>query len=582
MMRHVNTLVIGAGPTGLGAACRLEEYREDYLLVDENQCAGGLAGTDRTPEGFLFDLGCVIPIAPQKRSPRTHAQSGHVIFSHFDYFDALLQQALGPFENEKAWATHQRESYVRYKDMWVPYPLQNNLSCLPVEDQIAALNGMVAAKVQAAATPGRLPANFDEWILGTMGPGMADLFMRPYNFKVWATPTPLMQWSWLGERVSVVDVDKAISNVLLKKIDKSWGPNAIFRFPCNGGTGAIWRAVEQVLPPARLQLNTRLIRVDLDRQVAVLQRATGSGGSVVEEQVHYDRLLSTSALDLFATHAVVQDEADRAMLHAGASQLAYSSTHVIGLGIRGANPHGTKCWLYFHEANCPFYRATVFSNYGPGNCPNADVKLETLRGAAQPGPVVAGSAAASGPYWSLMLEVSESKHKPVDMATALEETIQGCLRAGLLAANDEIVSTYHRRIERGYPTPSLERDAGLRKLLPILRARNVWSRGRFGCWKYEVGNQDHSLALGVEAVDAMLAGLDEVTLNKPGYVNRNVGSAKNATPAWQKPPPRRALAPVGADEFVVQGYTYATKVAQLRRRWFATLEEYSAYVRELA
>ena len=34
--------------------------------------AGGLACTDVTPEGFLFDMG------------------GHVIFSHYQYFDELL------------------------------------------------------------------------------------------------------------------------------------------------------------------------------------------------------------------------------------------------------------------------------------------------------------------------------------------------------------------------------------------------------------------------------------------------------------------------------------------------------------
>jgi hypothetical protein len=27
------------------------------------------------------------------------------------------------------------------------------------------------------------PKNFDEWILRVMGSGIADLFMRPYNFK---------------------------------------------------------------------------------------------------------------------------------------------------------------------------------------------------------------------------------------------------------------------------------------------------------------------------------------------------------------------------------------------------------------
>jgi protoporphyrinogen oxidase len=32
------------------------------------------------------------------------------------------------------------------------------------------------------------PNNFDEWIIRVMGAGIADIFMRPYNFKVRSCP----------------------------------------------------------------------------------------------------------------------------------------------------------------------------------------------------------------------------------------------------------------------------------------------------------------------------------------------------------------------------------------------------------
>jgi phytoene dehydrogenase-like protein len=77
MSMTVGVLIIGGGPTGLGAATRLQQHgREDWLLVDASEEAGGLACTDVTPEGFLFDMG------------------GHVIFSHYDYFDQLIDAAV--------------------------------------------------------------------------------------------------------------------------------------------------------------------------------------------------------------------------------------------------------------------------------------------------------------------------------------------------------------------------------------------------------------------------------------------------------------------------------------------------------
>ena len=40
----------------------------------------------------------------------------------------------------------------------------------------------------------------------------------------------------------------------------------------------------------------------------------------------------------------------------------------------------------------------------------------------------------------------------------------------------------------------------------VTRGAGIWSRGRFGSYKYEVGNQDHSLMLGVECADNVLFG----------------------------------------------------------------------------
>lgn len=54
--------------------------------------------------------------------------------------------------------------------------------------------------------------------------------------------------------------------------------------------------------------------------------------------------------------------------------------------------------------------------------------------------------------------------------------------------------------------------------------------------QYEVGNQDHSLMLGVEAADNILFGTKELTLNHPDIVN----ASKNPQPCYtptSKPQP---------------------------------------------
>lgn len=68
---------------------------------------------------------------------------GHVIFSHWNYFDQLLDTAVGL----EGWNTLQRVSYVWIRDRWVAYPFQNNIAALDKKDQVGpALNQQTSQK----------------------------------------------------------------------------------------------------------------------------------------------------------------------------------------------------------------------------------------------------------------------------------------------------------------------------------------------------------------------------------------------------------------------------------------------------
>lgn len=482
----VDILILGGGPTGLGAATRLQQHKhDDWLLCDAFSEAGGLACTDVTPEGFLYDMG------------------GHVIFSHYDYFDQLIDAAVG--KGDEHWAVHERVSYVWMRNTWVPYPFQNNICSLPLEDQINCINGLIEAKVTNALATTK-PANFDEWIMRVMGEGIADIFMRPYNFKVWAVPTTMMQCSWLGERVATANVAKVVENVLRNRIETNWGPNATFRFPLTGGTGGIWTKVAAMLPKEKQRYNKKVVNLNKEEK-----KVTFEDGSVIK----YNRLLTTIPLDITLKWVGREDLSKR---------LTYSSSHIIGIGLRGFSPHDTKCWMYYPEDDCPFYRCTVFSHYAEANSPAKDIRLPTLRHGDVNQPV-SDTSAKEGPYWSLMFEVSESDYKKVNYDTIVQDTIQGAVNTKMISGTDEIVSIYYRRLEHGYPTPSLDRDNVLEEALPALKKDSIWSRGRFGSYKYEVANQDHSCAIGVEAVDNILWGTKEFTLFHPSLTNE--GGKKN-------------------------------------------------------
>jgi hypothetical protein len=97
--------------------------------------------------------------------------------------------------------------------------------------------------------------------------------------------------------------------------------------------------------------------------------------------------------------------------------------------------------------------------------------------------------------------------------------VRGLQATSLIESPAQVHHTWHIRLEHGYPVPSTHRDRGLVGIQSTLEARDVFSRGRFGAWKYEVSNQDHSFAQGVEVVDAWLDGSEEETLRRPEVVN---------------------------------------------------------------
>jgi hypothetical protein len=118
-----------------------------------------------------------------------------------------------------------------------------------------------------------------------------------------------------------------------------------------------------------------------------------------------------------------------------------------------------------------------------------------------------------------MAEVSESPCKPENQETMAESVITGLLNTRLIESRSDIVSVWKYRAERGYPTPGLHRDEALDEILPFFEQNGVLSRGRFGAWKYEVSNQDHSFMQGVESVERLVNGQPEIIVADPEHAN---------------------------------------------------------------
>ncbi len=437
-------MIIGAGPCGLACAHELDRLgRHDWLLLEREDKPGGLAASVLDPAGFTWDLG------------------GHVVFSHFGEFDALLDEVM----NDDIWS-HDRSSYIRFGDRWIPYPFQNNLRHLPDAVVAECLEGLSRA-------PGGDPGtDFATWMQAVFGDGITRHFMEPYNLKVWATPGAQMSSGWIAERVSVIDYQRVLENVRRGRDDLAWGPNNKFVFPASGGTGEIYRRLA-----AQLHGQIRYGSVVTEIDPAARRVRTGDG-----EIVPYGSLVSTMPLArLVGTLLDCPPQLTEA-----AQELRHNSVYMVGVGYEAPLADG-KSWMYFPAPEVPFYRATNFAKYSPANVPDND----TAR------------------FCAYMTETAYSDTRPVPRE-GLEQRVEAALReSGVIGGHPRVASIHVEDIEYAYPVPTVGRDAALVRIQPWLMDNGILSRGRFGSWRYEAGNMDHAVKMGIDAARTLVTGAPE-------------------------------------------------------------------------
>lgn len=138
-------IILGAGPCGLGAAYHLHKLgHRNWAIFEKNSHVGGLSASFKDNADFTWDIG------------------GHVLFSHYEYFDKAVSDALGD-----AYYEHQRESWVRILQRWIPYPFQNNVRHLPDDALAECIDGLKNLQGNPASA-----VNFRDWMECVFGRGI--------------------------------------------------------------------------------------------------------------------------------------------------------------------------------------------------------------------------------------------------------------------------------------------------------------------------------------------------------------------------------------------------------------------------
>jgi protoporphyrinogen oxidase len=405
--------ILGGGISGLSLASFLSRRAEVLEAAPE---PGGLARTFGR-DGFWSDIG------------------GHIMFSKDQEVLDLMVAALG--DNV---ARRRRNNRILYEGIEVKYPFENGLSALPREVAFECLMGFL--QNDAPPPPHR---NFEEWMYFTLGRGITDRYLLPYNRKIWKREPRDMSIEWV-ERVPRPPLADVVKSALGIETE-GYTHQLYFHYPREGGIESLARAfAEQVRARQSLVTSYRVENV----------RRTAEGFLVNGERA-YRTLVTTMPILPFLTAL----EGVPADVLAAARALTYNSLRVVLLGVDRREGLDDRTALYVPSPDVLAHRVCF-------NC--------AFSGAMAP----PGHASISS---EITTREGDGTHELDDdaLATRVEADLR---RLGVLRAGDRVVARAVHRERYAYVVYDLGYAGHVARIAGYLASIGVHAAGRFAEYQY--------------------------------------------------------------------------------------------------
>jgi protoporphyrinogen oxidase len=404
-------IILGAGLAGLSAAYHLP----GSTVFEQGNRVGGHAKSV-AGQGFVFDEGI------------------HVLHTSNQYVLDLLSGPAGVRLEEQ-----RREAWIYHYGVFTRYPFQANTYGLPVDVVKECLLGFIENDHDQQKIE-----TYEDWLYYQYGRGICERFMIPYSIKFWGVPPRELTTEWVSVRHPRPSLEEVLTGALTDQT-KGFGVNAHFRYPREGGFGALAEGLADAVGRERIHLGHRVTRLDLDRRELEFN---GRGPALP-----YETVVSTVPLpELVKLIPGAPGPVRRA-----ANLLRTNSILVVNLGIN--RPQLTdKHWIYYPEADYSFFRVSFPMNF----------KASTA-------PVGASSIAC---------EIAYGEGWEVDRAGIIDRVVADLRRSNILSTEDEVIFQEVIDIKYAYVLFDRNRRPAVRLIHEFLRAHGIFPCGRYGDWAY--------------------------------------------------------------------------------------------------
>ena len=395
-------VIIGAGVSGLAcAAC----MRGDVTILEAQEKIGGYCQTTKT-KGYVWD------------------RSGH--FFHFR--DAGIKSFFDR-EMDADSLVHVNKKTSIYLDGigYVDFPFQKNIHQLPKDEYVRCLIDLYNAEKENNEY-----RTFKEFVYATMGRCISDLFLIPYNQKLYACDLDSLDCGAMGRFFPRATFEEVLLNAVNFNNDSY---NDLFSYPVNGAEDFVNVLSSHVQENGtKIRLGSKVVSVDLDSKKVQLE-----DGSCVE----YSFLVNTSPLDSF--FSVTGREFSK-------YEMSANKVAVFNMGFDKPSKNNYH-WQYF-PGDEVFYRVGSYCN-------------------------ILGSDRES-----LYVEVGLSRYQEIDEISLLDNVLRDLASVGVVDSDMSLVDYEFLVMDPAYVHINKESESLKARFYEEMDEYQVYSIGRYGGWTY--------------------------------------------------------------------------------------------------
>lgn len=414
-----NIAVIGAGLSGM---CYGLHSKYPCVIYEQNDEPGGLCTSHMNRWGVPTDVG------------------PHIFFSK-------NKQLLNFFLRFCIFEEFARKNHILCKRKLVKYPFENYIGMLPKEERDYCVQAFKEKpKLKSPAV------NLEEFFLSTFGDGIYNLYLRPYNEKLWKCPLSQLS-AKMANRIPKPPMQH-ILDAASEKYHEGFTHQSVFKYPAFGGCISMIQGLYASLPPGlEMRLGTEITKITILKS-GKLKLVGNVQGDRIQET--YDHIVSTIPLPVLINNIYPAPPVDviSAASRLNALGVYVTAVHALDIGFE----YRKSFAITIPNPKVSFHRLTVIDFFGKQYTPK---------------------------YGRTVLVETTYRHNSgvSDIEDVHKDVISGLHKLGIVASIN-VLDSATRFYKWAYPIYTLTHTEDVKLITEWLKDNNILPLGRFGSFEY--------------------------------------------------------------------------------------------------